>query len=1086
VFQSHISGRAKLWLGASVATLITMASAAYAADAGSNSGPIEEVTVTGFRGSLDRALDTKRNALDSSDSIYAEDIAKFPDLNLSESIQRVPGVALSRDEGEGKEIQVRGLNSTFTRVRINGMEAMSTVGAEDSQGGTNRGRAFDFNVFAADLFSAITVKKTASADLEEGSLGATVDLRTAKPFDYDKFTLVLSAQAGYADQGGEFNPRASGLIADTFLGGKLGFLASFAIGSRDTLQLGFDTTRFENDNTAQNAAHSSPLIAGCGTITGAQFQCTATQRFGSVVYDGTPLPGTATNAQQTTPFVASCSPALPPGTLPTTGFVAASSGLPNRENRGEVPNGCSNTSSLPNNFDVVNEAFGPRFPRYDLIPNHEKRLGFTGSVEWQPDANTLVTLDLLASDFGVTRQEEYLEANSLSLNGTGSNLAVQGTPALLAPTLARGNINILSYTLDQTTNNLTAFTASNVGLRAEHRLDHLDTRFGQATLEASHDFSDDFKVHMQAGWSESHHNNPVQTTLTMDYDCTAATAGGSTANCAGGQAGGAGSVANPVTFDMTQSKYVPLLTFGNVDPTSTTGWFLSQIRERTAAVYNSFRTATADAEYDPFGWLKITAGVDFRGYGNHETATARSNGANTSLDSWIPASIENTPLSQYTQLVSIKGLPGLPAGAASQYLVPDLNKASNLFHIFDQTVDPAVLPSSAGNCAVAPGCGAFLQGTSSFGANNGTVQESDAGGWLEIGWDTQIGNVPVKGNAGARYVVTQEDAAGIGFSTTTKTFVPTEVKSTYHDWLPSFNLVVNPSDDFLIRFNASQVMTRPSLTALIPGVTISQSGANPVSVTSGNPTLAPYRAKTADLSFEWYYEKGALFSVAFFYKHLDNIETSLNQSGPFATNPLGIPSSALLAFCGGTFTANCNDTNANTTYVSTVTQKGGPLYGTEIDWQQPFDFLPHPFDSFGVLANVTFVQAQQHYFLNPANPSQVTTADLTGLSRTTYNATLYYDDSVFEARISAAFRSKFLVSQGPTSGLSINDSQIQASTFNLDASTSYKIDDNFSVDVQALNLTNQGLYQYNDSVGKRPLAYYTTGREYFAGIRYAY
>ena len=108
------------------------------------------------------------------------------------------------------------------------------------------------------------------------------------------------------------------------------------------------------------------------------------------------------------------------------------------------------------------------------------------------------------------------------------------------------------------------------------------------------------------------------------------------------------------------------------------------------------------------------------------------------------------------------------------------------------------------------------------------------------------------------------------------------------------------------------------------------------------------------------------------------------------------------------------------------------------------------------------------------------------MSRTSYNAVFYYDDSIFQARLSAAFRSKFLISQGPTSGLSGNDAQIQASTFNLDFSSSYKIDDNFTVDFEALNLTNQGLYQYNDSVGRRPLAYYTTGTEYFAGIRYAY
>ncbi len=161
----------------------------------------------------------------------------------------------------------------------------------------------------------------------------------------------------------------------------------------------------------------------------------------------------------------------------------------------------------------------------------------------------------------------------------------------------------------------------------------------------------------------------------------------------------------------------------------------------------------------------------------------------------------------------------------------------------------------------------------------------------------------------------------------------------------------------------------------------------------------------------------------------------------------------------------------------------------ELDWQQPFDFLPHPLDNFGLLGNVTFIQARQTYILVPATATTAaitTVNDLQGLSRTTYNATLYYDDTVFEARVSAVFRSKFLITPGPTSGLSINDSQTQASTFNLDASTSYKFDDNFSVDIQGINLTNEGLYQYNDTIGKRELAYYTTGREFFVGLRYNY
>jgi iron complex outermembrane receptor protein len=158
------------------------------------------VVVTGFRNSLAQALNVKRTSAAAVDAIYAEDMAKFPDLNLSESIQRIPGVAISRDAGEGRQISVRGLGAQFTRVRINGMEALTTSGGTDASGGTNRSRSFDFNVFASDLFNRITVQKTASAETEEGSLGATVDLNTAHPFDKRGFNFALSGKMGYNDQ----------------------------------------------------------------------------------------------------------------------------------------------------------------------------------------------------------------------------------------------------------------------------------------------------------------------------------------------------------------------------------------------------------------------------------------------------------------------------------------------------------------------------------------------------------------------------------------------------------------------------------------------------------------------------------------------------------------------------------------------------------------------------------------------------------------------------------------------------------------------------------------------------------------------
>ena len=96
---------------------------------------IEEVVVTGsFRDSLANALNLKRNSAGAVDAIVAEDIADFPDLNLAESLQRIPGVAIERVAGEGRQISVRGLGAGFTRTRINGMEAVATGGSTDAAG----------------------------------------------------------------------------------------------------------------------------------------------------------------------------------------------------------------------------------------------------------------------------------------------------------------------------------------------------------------------------------------------------------------------------------------------------------------------------------------------------------------------------------------------------------------------------------------------------------------------------------------------------------------------------------------------------------------------------------------------------------------------------------------------------------------------------------------------------------------------------------------------------------------------------------------------------------------------------------------
>jgi len=188
-------------------------------------GDLAEVVVTGFRVSLGAALQKKQRATGQVDAIVAEDIAEFPDLNLAESLQRIPGVAINRTNGEGNQITVRGLPGLYTRVRVNGMEARGNVGNATGNGGRN----FDFNLFASELFNSIVVHKTASADLDEGSLGSVVDLNTARAFNYQEGWTVVGAATGiYNDLSDTVRPRLTGLVAYRDPGGVWGATASAA------------------------------------------------------------------------------------------------------------------------------------------------------------------------------------------------------------------------------------------------------------------------------------------------------------------------------------------------------------------------------------------------------------------------------------------------------------------------------------------------------------------------------------------------------------------------------------------------------------------------------------------------------------------------------------------------------------------------------------------------------------------------------------------------------------------------------------------------------------------------------------------
>jgi iron complex outermembrane recepter protein len=205
----------------------------------------EVIEVIGYRAALEESVSLKRDAINARDSIVTDDIGKMPDLNLAEAIQRVPGVTIVREGGEGRQLSLRGLGADFTQVTLNGMEVPSSTGGLDSSGAINRGRAFDFNVFPAELFSRIDINKSFVSSIEEGGVGGSVQMYTAGGLDSDETRASVLVQAGYNDLSEESDPRFTAMYATSNKAKTIGFMISTAYTERNSWQDGFGTVRWQ-------------------------------------------------------------------------------------------------------------------------------------------------------------------------------------------------------------------------------------------------------------------------------------------------------------------------------------------------------------------------------------------------------------------------------------------------------------------------------------------------------------------------------------------------------------------------------------------------------------------------------------------------------------------------------------------------------------------------------------------------------------------------------------------------------------------------------------------------------------------------
>jgi len=938
---------------------------------------LEAVVVTGIRASLESALNAKRLDKGIVDVIKAEDIAKFPDTNLAESLQRIPGVVIDRDAGEGRNITVRGLGADFTRVRINGIEALATTGGTDSSGGANRSRGFDFNVFAAELFNTLTVRKSNQADIDEGSLGATVDLQAARPFDLKRFVATASAKAKYNDLSGETDPRLAFLVSNTFANNTLGFLVSGAYSKRRLFEEGFSTVRWDNGGSSGG-------------------WCAPT--------------GVANNPSNST--ATTCGPAA--------------------QGVQRVPGNADTIAAYNTARDNAN--FHPRLPRYGRLTHDQDRLGLTASAQWRPADTTLVTLDLLYSKLDATRQEDFLEAISFSRS------AAQGgkpqTSVLEAQYGANGALLYGRY--------------NGVDIRAESRFDELTTTFTQPSLTVEHEFSDTLRGSIKLGRAESKFRNPVQTTTTLDA-----------LNVNGYSLDFRGNDRLPVIgypFDVTQAGGalqlvgVPVVANGT-QPTTVPNTTTSEIRIRPQGANNVNEIAQLDLVWEPANGLALKGGLQHKRYQFDTFEFRRVNQNDTIFAPAGGSAALTTTLTGFG-----KGL-DLPAGTATSWVIPDLRAIVAAYDIYCNCI----------KSGPAGGPGDFTLSSTTNGnarGNNRAVTETDEGAYLMAEFTQRPFGLRVDGNLGVRYVKTEQVATGyqsIGGGTEVTT------TNTYSDTLPSLNLSTAISPELMLRFAAAKAMARSQLGNLNPGGSIATTGT--LSITAGNPYLKPFRAKTFDLSLEWYQGRSAFIGVGLFQKNIDSYIQSLRTNVAFKDT--GLPLSLLPANFTGDEVFQ---------YTSPINTPGGKLKGFEINIQQPLSFLPGFGKYFGVLLNYPQVKSKITYLVSPTSNS-VIVDDLINMSPKSANATLYYDDGTFSARVSASKRSSFLTR---VPGQNNNDVEGKNASTNVDMSITYKLNKNLDLTLEGVNLTNEANDQFISRARNSSVVYHVTGREFLLGARYKF
>jgi TonB-dependent receptor len=981
---------------------------------------METVTVTGYRASLASSTNAKRESVNFSDSVFAEDIGKFPDTNIAEAFNRIPGITISREnDGSGMRVAIRGLDTNHVKITLNGANvATASTGNTDANGAN---REVDLNIFPIELFSQLSVSKTSSADQLEGGASGVVAMRSVRPFDNPGMHLSYSAQLSDYENNG--TPGHRGHLIGSYTNGPFGVLLGLSGQVNRIMVTGYEgafnnlTVPSLKDKQFYTAAQITAMETAKGVAPGA--------------YPA--IPGSSPTAYYTSWCTVNQSTVTSPNTTSTATVnpcnpIGGQNGwsIPDTFPNTGVPNSYVGQAVTPERLLALNPGLTMSQIGSAIIPRTGRPMFERGTRDRYNG--------ILSFEYRPTDELHFYFDNILGVienNLDREDLMMIGRSGSAIPMNMKVDKNNVVTSAD--------FANAQMALEARPYKEKSD----YISLNPGMDWqvTDLLNVKAQINYSRAHFFRDSPTFMPSTPL----------------------SVVHMDNTGATPVYSMPTLPGAGLQDPNNYGWYSqSAVRLQQERRYVYTKGAHLDASYggDKF---KVSAGLAWdewyrlvRGYDNGtwfaeaacgfnpstflpgpNTTSGCSNASSFSIPSaWTTnwgtgysAGLGSVPTAQ-GPLVPSSAVPGYLSAGPNGFVKVNYNglKAATNYDFF--ATHPA---NGAAENLQDPGRTGFSAGTNT-NISSSIIHEKTWGIYGKIEGTLHRGEQKIRYNLGARFIRTQQavtgytsvvDARNNGATSASSDdlpdgarypnyIVPATMTGSYSAFLPSANVVWEIFDDFQLRGAVSRTMTRPNPNSMLPQLGGGGSGAD--AYTLGNPQLKPFYSTNIDLGAELFTGGEGYISVGVFKKMITGFPSNytsvqkfpwLAQFGTvfanFAQGSSQYTNLQNLATAGGCWNAapgaaqtlECVDVNITQQRNATGLQT---IKGMEFNWVQPFDFALEEYGlkGFGLVANVTAISTK-------TTPNSAAPSVVLNVSPLQYNGTVYYDNDGIMVKVSYAF-----------------------------------------------------------------------------------